>query len=269
MSTDPLDWIDQPETVETVAETPAVIGTAPETTVETPVEQPSTEPPVSTPTSEAPASIEEPTAEQARFVPIGALLDERDKRKAAEARLAERPAAEEPEVPDINADPQGYFNYVQEQNALTVINERLNTSERFARIAHPQGDLVDKVKEWATARIGTDQEFAGRILSDPDPYGAAIIEYQALQVQTTLGGATLSEAEEFKAWKAAKAAGGDAPANPGAAPANPVPAASAAPASSGPTAEPLPTSIADDASAGGSHNIPVGAGQAFDSLFPN
>lgn len=207
--------------------------------------------------------------EDKTHVPLATYLDEREKRKEAEKKLSEREAAEpdmEFTAPDPKEDPEGYAQYTQQVQVLTTVNERLNFSEKFARKEHGD-EVVDKVKAWTTAKFEEDPAFAQRILFDADPYEAALKEYNDDQLRGQTQGMTPEEIEEFKAWKASKAGGGSTTQNNGGAAVTTQPAASAAKPQ--PAVETPPTTINGESAAGGAHSIPIGPGQAFDSIFAN
>lgn len=191
----------------------------------------------------APAPAAEQPKPEPGHVPLSALMDERDKRKAAEERAtaaeAARPAAEAPYL-----DPDT-------ENALLQL--RLNTSEELVR--DKEGDeTVDAAKAWAIERFKTSPAYQAEVLAKPNPYKFVVAEHKAhLKLQATQD-LDLSDLDAFKAWKAA---GGNA--------APPAQAQTAAAIAAPPTP---PRSLASAASAGGNVNTaPTGPGVAFDAVI--
>lgn len=281
-----LDWMDDPaeggattqESPAPAAQTPTPETPAPEApqagspetqTAETSQPAPQTGGDAGTGSDQPEGTRSE--APPAGYVPISALLDEREKRKEAEKKLETAPKQLPLQVED---EPEpGTPEWVQwnaEQTHLTIVNERLNNSERFARKEHG-AEKVDTVRAWTLARFETDPDFASRILADPDPYEAAIKEYDNAQRLEKFKDVKDPEYEEFLAWKAQRS-GSPAPA-PNGGPASPQPS----PAPQGAQPQPAAAAQQDDAppksiidggvSAGGTHTVPAGPGQAFDSVF--
>lgn len=126
-----------------------------------------------------------------RFVPLGELQTEREKRQEAqkgredEARLrqqaednARRYEAElsdmrrriqaqqtpPPEPPDPIMDPEGAYSHLQQQMAHQLLNQSLNISERMARRQH--GNEAVNAAFQAANQAG----MASAFLKSPDPY---------------------------------------------------------------------------------------------------
>ena len=108
--------------------------------------------------NEADAAAARDEGAAARFVPLSAMLGERERRQAAERELAAlRAQAEAGEAaPDLEA-----------------LNARFHESEAAARTRH--GDaLVDAVQAWASRRMAEDADFARAVLAHEDPYAMAV-----------------------------------------------------------------------------------------------
>lgn len=229
------------------ASEPEIVETAPEP-VKTPVEE----------AGEATAKPEPTRDEHGRFaarqdearpdpvmVPIQALHEARDKLREMEAQTQRnQTAAPLPpqEIPDVLEDQQGFYSAIQQ----VVYQERLNTSHRFSEQKYG-AELTSKALEWGQQRCAQDSGFNTSVMSNYDPVGFVVEQYQRDQVASQV---SLDEFEQFKAWKAAQAQ------------AQQQPAAQAAPETSAP-----PRSLASAPSSGGAAHIPAGPGQAFDSLF--
>lgn len=196
--------------------------------------------PVSQP---APAPAAEQPKPEPGHVPLSALMDERDKRKAAEDRaraLEEQQPAKEPAYLDPDTE-----------NALLQL--RLNTSEELVR--DKEGDeTVDAAKAWAIERFKTSPAYQAEVLAKPNPYKFVVAEHKAhLKLQATQD-IDLSDLDAFKAWKAA---GGTSAAPPAQAQ-QPPPTQQASP----------PRSLAQAPSAGGDVDTrPQGPGSSFKALF--
>lgn len=204
------------------------------------------------------------------FVPISALLDERDKRKAEQQRAQaaeERAQGLQPqaEVPDPVKQPAEYAAYQDARYQMTVINERMNTSERFTRMVVKDDAMVDAARDWASARFEQEPEFAYQLFAEADPYGKMVELYKQSQKLGALGDD--AEFAAFQAWKAEQAAAaGGTPAAEGQA-ATPPQAQPATPAAPGKPALP-PKSLASEPNAGGGPStVPVGSGTAFEGTF--
>ena len=233
---------------ETPAETPA-IAAEPQAAPEAPARDANgkfVSKPVETPAAPAaaPAAAPEPQAQtpEPGHVPISAMLDEREKRQAAEKanrELQERLAAQQPQTP---LAPEEAFE-------AALYAQNLRVSRRFAERQYGP-ELTAQVHDWAFKRCEEDPLFNVQMRSSDDPYEAAMQAYNREQVLAAVGP---SDLEAFKAWQAAQA---DLKA------AQPVPQ----PAPSAP----LPRSLADAPGNGavGHSHVPVGPGEAFLAAIP-
>jgi len=189
-----------------------------------------------------PQNIKSAVRPEPGFVPFAAVLDERDKRKALEARLASmqpEPAAQE--VPDMFDNPEGYTEYLQNQMEGRLYQQTLTLSERFARQQHGD-ELTNKALEWGRSRADADPIFNEQVRRSADPVGFAVTEFNKEQIYSTV---KPDELEKFRAWQEAQAAVQQ------------------------PTKEqpPTPKTISSLPSAGGVAHVPTGPGAAFDSTF--
>jgi len=203
------------EVVEPSVETPVV---QPEATVETPA-------PVLELTELAP----EQTKPTEGFIPIGAMMDERDKRKAAEARLAQleqRQPAQPIQMPDPYEDPEGYAAAQQAQVGGALYQINLRYSERLANVEHG-AEAVKAAKDWGFAKCETDPYFNAKVAASEDPIGFVVAEYKRDEIASKVD---LTEFGQYQAWKAAQStiAGGQPP-PPNTAPAIPSPSLASAP----------------------------------------
>lgn len=159
----------------------------------------------------APVTLEPPVVETRHpdpgFVPIAAMLDTRDKLKAAEARLAQfeqqqAAAQQQVQVPDRYEDPDGYEAYQESLIESRLVNITLNTSERFARKEHG-AETVDSAKAWALQRFASDPLYQKQVLADADPYERVVTDYKRDQLFSKV--TDPSEYDAFLAWKNAQA----------------------------------------------------------------
>jgi hypothetical protein len=195
----------------------------------------------------SPTPEPEPVQEQP-MVPLAALHETRDKVRDLEARLAAlQPKQEAPQptigpAPDMFEDPDAYQAWSQQQ----IVNATLNLSEEITREKYGD-ELVDAAKTWATEQFQTRPGFAQEVMSQRNPYGYAVKQYQKQQSLSQLGDDP-TEIQAYLAWKQAQQA------------------QPAAPAVTPPPQRP-PQSIASAPSAGGLQAQAVGPGVAFDSII--
>lgn len=179
------------------------------------------------------------------MVPLAALHETRDEVKALKAQLEQqRQQLQAQPDPDIFEDPDGFKASIQQQIANAVYAERMNASMRWAEQTHGK-EVVQQAVEWGKQRCDADPMFNQAVLASPDPVGFAVQQMQRERIASEVD---LSEYEKFKAWQAAQAQTQQQ--QPAVTPQTPPPA-----------------SIASLPSSGGAGHVPVGPGQAFDSLF--
>lgn len=205
-----------------------------------------------------PAPEPKPTVPEG-YIPLAAVMDDRDKRKEAERRAKEleeklQQYQQQSQAPDRDLDPEGYQAFQAQQTQNAILSTRLDISEEMAREKHGN-EVVDAAKEWALNRFNENPAFQAEVLAQRNPYGYAVQAYQRHQAMNKLG--DVSEVEAFLAWKAAQANAGTQPL---------APAPAAAPVIEQPA---IPTrSIASATNAGGGvSHTPSGPGTAFGSAF--
>jgi len=191
--------------------------------------------------AEAPRATPEPGQ-----VPISALLDERDKRQAAEKARADYERQLEV-LRQTQAPQQPPPADVQVRQAL--YDQHLRASRRFAEREYGK-DTVAQVHDWAFQRCAEDPIFNQQMLASEDPYEAA---QQAFNREQILAEVSPDRLAAFKAWEAAQAA----------AEASPTPNRAAA-------APPPPRSLATATNAGGpgaATTVNIGPGEAFSAAI--
>ena len=160
-----------------------------------------------------------------------ALLEERDRRKAAEAeRDALRAQQVQPPVqmPDPYEDPEGFAAAQRQVNDRQLYETRLFFSEQLASVKHGE-DTVKAAKEWGFAKCDSDPYFNAKVAASQDPVGFVVSEYKREEIASKVD---LPEFEQFQAWKAAQGQlqqQGGQPPPPNAAPSIPTPSLASAP----------------------------------------
>lgn len=174
---------------------------------------PAAEPPApadAAPAEPAPEPAPEPAAPppppETSLAPVAALVDERIRRQKAEEEAAQLraqlQAQQQPaEIPDPDLDPAGYAQYQESRIQNVLLNQTLNTSERFARKEHG-AETVEAAKQWAQQRFQTDPLYQAQILRDADPYERVVLDYKRDQLFSKISDP--SDYDQFLAWKAAQ-----------------------------------------------------------------
>ncbi len=180
-----------------VAEEPAT----PEPTPQEPTPEPqAAEPEVLV--LETPATPEQ--IEREERPPLAALLDERDKRKAAEAerdalRAQQRQAAPV-QMPDPFDDPEGFAAANEAKVNANLYQINLRYSERLAKVEHG-AEAVEAAKDWGFQRCETDPYFNAKVAASDDPIGFVVAEYKREEIASKV---SLDDFAQFQAWKAAQ-----------------------------------------------------------------
>lgn len=196
------------------------------------------------------APVAEPTRPEPGYVPLAAMMDERDKRKALEEQLAAYQRAQQPAyVPDALTDPDGAIKHSVASMQGELMETKLNMSEIGARRFYGE-DQVEAAKTWALQKFSQSPTFQAEVLSKPDPYDFAVQQYKRDQISSTV---TEDDFKAFQSWKAAQTAL-----------AGTQPAASAAPPN---TAQSPPRSIAGEPSSGGITHVPIDEAAGYNALF--
>jgi hypothetical protein len=207
----------------------------------------------------------DPARPEPGFVPLSALLEERDGKKrerervaALEAQLAQFQAQQQPvQAPSVYDDPDGYQAYVEQRISAAQQQAIASTSQRFAEKEHG-ADKVEEAAKWYLEQVvSRDPTAQARFVADPDPFGMVVRQYRQHQLMSQLGDAPDLD-QAFEKWAAEK----------GFVKADPAPAAQAAvpqqPAPQQPAQR--PRSIVGAPSAGGPATIPVGPLAGFEAL---
>ena len=228
-------------------------------------EPPVSEPPASPqPVQEAPTpepTLSQPSSGQPQhgFIPIAAVLDEREKRQKFERELEEYKRKYEevtrkpPQPLDPLADPEAFERQLNER-IERVRWDAITNASLVAATRHHGPEKVKAAEEWLQQELQSNPAIWQAIQRQPDPYDFVVSQHQRTLRMAKLG----DEDPEAFAQKWAEANGyvkaGQAQAVGGASP------------SQQPTL-PRP-SLASAPSAGGkAPNVPVGPGEAFMAVF--
>jgi hypothetical protein len=236
-----------PEAAETPAPVPPVgaeeaAGGAPEVRDEAP------EPPAAA----APAA-------EPGHVPIGTLLEERERRQGLERRLVEIEAAQR--ASQVRAAEAELPPDQQQQAQLWALRRDKSREMLVGRLGEDEAKALDA---WGFEACERDPHFNAQVYASRNPY-----EFirQARQREQLLAEVRPEDLEDFRAWKAGRAGDGaspGAPPPPGLRPA-------ASPVNGGGAMAPTPPrSLATAPNAGGpgaQGEIPVGPGAAFASTI--
>lgn len=263
MTEDKLAFLDQPRDDQgrfaPKDNEPPVQDVAPEPPApEQPAPAPEQAQPVQAPSVEPPA----PKAPEG-YIPINAVLDEREKRQAAQRELDElkrkfAEAQRQPPqpAPDPIADPEGFQRAIDERLAQTQWDATTRISLRFALQQHGE-EAVKAAEEWVREQVQTNPAFVNSIRQQMDPYDFVVKQHKIALRNAKLGDETDLDAA-FEKWAAER---GYQKASE-----QPVQSGGASPS---PTQTPLPKpSLATARSAGGTApRVPMGPGAAFDGVF--
>ena len=204
----------------------------------------------------APPVTVAPEPVQPGHVPLSAMLEERDKRKAVEERLRAYEAQQQQWTPDPYEDPEGFARFQQQQTQSLTLNVKLDLSEDMARDRHGD-EAVDAARDWALSRFAQSPTFQNEVLSKRNPYEYVVQQFKREQLFSNVSS---DELEQFRAWKAN--------ANP-LTQASPAPQPVAAVLAAPPQFVAPPRSLASAPAAGSPRpgEQPVGPGVAFDAVF--
>ena len=194
--------------------------------------------------------------EKPAAIPISALLDEREKRQAAERqaqeyqrKIAEFEAAQKPK-PDFFDNPDAAIAAERAQVQKMLWNERLNMSEMLARQAHGD-DTVTQAAEAFAAAAKQNPALAFDLQRQPDPYGHVVAWHKKQVALSKIGDDPDAYIERMVQERIAAAMASQS---------QPAPVQTSRPAPTMP-----PRSMASAPSVGSA--VPRAAGSAFDQVF--
>ena len=193
--------------------------------------------------------------ETGRFVPISALLDERDKRQAETAKRIDLEAQlqryQQPQQPEyVPTDPSGIIQYALAEQQRVAFNERLNTSELMARQAHGE-DIVSEAQQAFLSAVGQNPMLQQQLQGQIHPYDFVVRWHRQHKLMSEIGqdpeAWRKSEAEKIRQQVLAELQGqGVQPAQ---------------------SSQQPPPSVVGRPAAARAGTVPIGPGNAFDSIF--
>lgn len=193
--------------------------------------------------------------ETGRFVPISALLDERDKRQAETRKREELEQQlqryQQPQQPEqVPTDPSGIIQYALAEQQRIAFNERLNTSELMARQAHGE-DIVSEAQQAFLSAVGQNPMLQQQLQGQIHPYDFVVKWHKQSKLMSEIGqdpeAWRKAEAEKIRQQVLAELQGqGVQPAQ---------------------SSQQPPPSVVGRPAAARAGSVPVGPGNAFDNLF--
>jgi hypothetical protein len=140
--------------------------------------------------------------ETGRFVPISALLDERDKRQAETRKREELEQQlqryQQPQQPEqVPTDPSGIIQYALAEQQRIAFNERLNTSELMARQSHGE-ETVSQAQQAFLAAVGQNPMLQQQLQGQIHPYDFVVKWHKQSKLMSEIG-------QDPEAWRKAEA----------------------------------------------------------------
>jgi hypothetical protein len=136
-----------------------------------------------------------PEKPEAGFIPIAALMDERDKRRALEERIrqfeSQQPQAQ-PAMPDPYDSPEEFAAAQQAIVDQRITQVRFEMSDRFAKQAHGE-EKVSAAVEWAKGKAESDPVFAAGYMRDPDPIGWIVKQHDRDGLVSQIGDRSIDD----------------------------------------------------------------------------
>jgi hypothetical protein len=264
MTEDKLAFLDQPRddagrfASKSEDSQPAPMTSEPPVSEPPAVTQPVQEALTPEPTLSQPSSA--PVQPQPGYIPIAAVLDEREKRQKFERELEEykrkyEEATRKPPQPlDPLADPEAFERQLNER-IERVRWDAITNASLVAATRHHGAEKVKAAEEWLQQELQSNPAIWQAIQRQPDPYDFVVSQHQRTLRLQKIG----DEDPEAWAQKWAEANGYTK-------------TSQQQPSAGGASPSPQPTlprpSLASAPSAGGrTPNIPTGPGSAFDAVF--
>lgn len=163
--------------------------------IEETVEEPVTPEPEPDPEPEPEPVVEEPASKGGNFVPIDAMLTERERRQAAERELQQlrEQQTQQAVVPDPYDDPQGYASYQDRIIEEKLTAQRFSFSERLAKKEYG-AEAVQAATEWAGEKAKADPTFAISYMREADPIDWIVQQHKRDALLSEIG---TKSADEF------------------------------------------------------------------------
>jgi len=129
------------------------------------------------------------------FIPIAALMDERDKRRSLEERIRQFESQQQPVQPEMPDPYDSPAEFAAAQQALVdqrITQVRFEMSDRFAKQAHGE-EKVSQAVEWARAKAEADPVFAAGYMRDPDPIGWIVKQHDRDGLVSQIGDRSIDD----------------------------------------------------------------------------
>jgi hypothetical protein len=138
---------------------------------------------------------------ESQVVPRAALLAEREKRQAFEARIAQLEADANVGAANVGYDPYAGVDPYALHAMQQVHVQRYKISELQAAQMHG-ADLVREAKQWAIDRVKADPLYDARVDRSDDPFTVIVEDFRREQILSQI---TPDIFKEFQAFRAAQA----------------------------------------------------------------
>lgn len=193
--------------------------------------------------------------ETGRFIPISALLDEREKRQAETRKREELEQQlqryQQPQQPEyVPTDPSEIIQYALAEQQRIAFNERLNTSELMARQAHGE-EIVSEAQQAFLSAVQQNPMLQQQLQGQIHPYDFVVKWHKQHKLMSEIGqdpeAWRKAEAEKIRQQVLAELQGqGVQPVQ---------------------SSQQPPPSVVGRPAAAKAGSVPVGPGNAFDSIF--
>lgn len=263
MTEDKLSFLDQPRDEAGRFASKSDSQPAPEPTPEPPASEPPAQvQPASEPAPEPTSQpVSAPVQPPPGYIPMAAVLDEREKRQKYERELEElrrkfEEATRKPPQPlDPIADPEAFERQLNER-IERVRWDAITSASHVAALRLHGPEKVKSAEEWLQLELQSNPAFWQVIQRQPDPYDFVVSQHQRSLRLQKIGD------EDPEAW-AQKWAEANGYVKAGQQPQQSVGGASPSPQ---PTL-PRPSLASAPSAAGKAPNVPTGPGAAFDAVF--
>lgn len=191
MKSDPMEFLEDKEPEEVAADAPESEPTPAEEPKEAKGETPPEPEAAEVEAGAPPAPEPEPTR-----VPITAMLDEREKRQAAERELQQlrqwreqmeaQARAAQQKTPDIYEDPEGFVRQTQASVQQALWNERLNMSEALARDKFGD-ETVESARDAFMRAAQANPAIYAEMRQHPNPYSYVVNWHKRQSILSEIG----------------------------------------------------------------------------------
>lgn len=213
-------------------------------------EQPASPEPPAAP--EAPTTTTEVPAQPAPvvippgYVPLNAMLDEREQRQALKKQLDELQKKQQPAkpAPNVTSDPQGWQAAHEQRLAEMELSTKMRMSGAFAQQQFGT-EAIDAAKAWGATQNETDPYFGNKFTVQDHPWAWLVEQHRQAQILEQIGGKSSDDWVKERAIALGYVLPDAATQQP------PAPAPAAAPQQPAPQRPTPPRSIANAPPAGG------------------